>query len=212
MSLTDKKWVVFDLGGVLLGWDMPLLQQHFDELKCLRDPTEPLVKRFFAQPEWKAFDRGEVTGLELAQALAKREASSVQQMEQAVEVIRKSLVPMPDKVAFLQALAKRRDAGEAIGLAYLSNMPVPYAAQLLANQPWFAWFDQGVFSGNLGCMKPDPAIFAHMETLTGAKPQNHLFIDDYPHNLPPATQRGWATSHAAFERDYTVDVLDWLNR
>ena len=214
MSNSALKWVVFDLGGVLLGWDNAVLHPHLPELHGLADPTAKLVARFFAQPEWKAFDRGEVSELGLAQALAKREGrdgdAGVAHMAELVEVIRLSLKPMPDKVAYLRSLAKRRDAGEDIRLGYLSNMPVPYARKLQANYNWFNWFDAGIFSGDVGVMKPDEAIFELFAAESGAVAAQHIFIDDYLHNLVPAKQLGWATSHAEFERDYTVDLDGWL--
>jgi putative hydrolase of the HAD superfamily len=210
MSGRSEKWVVFDLGGVLLGWDTPLLQTELPELLGLRDPTAPLVQRFFATSEWKAFDRGEISAQGLAEALAKREGATAARMAELVELIRLSLVPMPDKVTYLRSLADRRDAGEPIRVGYLSNMPSPYARKLQANYEWFNWFDAGIFSGDVGVMKPDPAIFELFSAKSGASAGRHIFIDDYPHNLPPAQKLGWATSHAEFERDYTVDVEAWL--
>ena len=212
--MNNCKWVVFDLGGVLLGWDNAVLHPHLPELRDLADPTAPLVARFFSQPEWKAFDRGEVTELGLAQALAKREGrhgdAGVAHMAELVEVIRLSLKPMADKVAYLRNLANRRDSGEPIRIGYLSNMPAPYARKLQANYDWFTWFDAGIFSGDVGVMKPDKAVFDLFAAKSGADASNHIFIDDYPHNLVPAKHLGWATSHAEFERDYTVDVEAWL--
>ncbi len=211
-SETKAKWVVFDLGGVLLGWDVDLLQRHLPELAGLRDPTAPLVARFFGTPGWKAFDRGEIDEQALARSLSQGERgqTSPERMAELFEVIRQSLVPMADKVAYLKRLALRRDAGEPIRVGYLSNMPAPYARRLLANYDWFSCFDAGIFSGDVGVMKPDTGIFRKFEALTNAPGSQHLFIDDYPHNLLPAQDLGWATSHAAFERDYTIDVEVWL--
>jgi 2-haloacid dehalogenase len=72
-------------------------------------------------------------------------------------------------------------------------------------------FDQEFISGHLRCMKPDPAIYAHLELDTGVSPGGLLFADDKQENLDAAAARGWQThlftSPAGFEKRLIAEGL-----
>ena len=52
-------------------------------------------------------------------------------------------------------------------------------------------FDDEFVSGRLGVMKPDPAIYEHVEAGTGLSGKALLFADDSPANVEAARARGW---------------------
>ncbi len=52
-------------------------------------------------------------------------------------------------------------------------------------------FDREFISGELGLVKPDPAIYAHVENQSGVAPERLLFTDDSPENVAAAAARGW---------------------
>lgn len=52
-------------------------------------------------------------------------------------------------------------------------------------------FDAAHVSGHVGRIKPDPAIYAHVEAATGLPGPAHLFADDRPDNVAAAEARGW---------------------
>jgi epoxide hydrolase-like predicted phosphatase len=60
---------------------------------------------------------------------------------------------------------------------------------------WEEMFDVTVISGELGMRKPDPAIYALAAERLGLPAQEIVFVDDIPHNLPPAEEAGMATVH-----------------
>lgn len=43
----------------------------------------------------------------------------------------------------------------------------------------------------IGAMKPDPAIYEHVEKTLGIDPTSILFFDDHPPNVVAARERGW---------------------
>jgi len=47
----------------------------------------------------------------------------------------------------------------------------------------------------IGAMKPDPAIYEHVEKTTGITPQRIAFFDDLVENVEAARQRGWQAVH-----------------
>jgi putative hydrolase of the HAD superfamily len=74
---------------------------------------------------------------------------------------------------------------------YLSNMPAPYADHLERENAFIADFDDGLFSGRVGLMKPQPAMFELALQRFGIDPAQTLFIDDHPGNVDVAQRLGW---------------------
>lgn len=79
--------------------------------------------------------------------------------------------------------------------------------------------DWAFASQELGCRKPEPAIYEQVERITRIAPQCILFFDDLQANLDAARRRGWNTflirrdmDPIAQMRGYlrAVSVLGWL--
>ncbi len=51
--------------------------------------------------------------------------------------------------------------------------------------------DLAFVSGRLNLMKPDPAIYAAVESGSGVAPEGLLFVDDRAENIAAAEARGW---------------------
>lgn len=58
--------------------------------------------------------------------------------------------------------------------------------------PFLGLFERRFVSAHLGVVKPDPAIYAHVEDGLGTAPDRLLFVDDRPENVAAATARGWS--------------------
>jgi epoxide hydrolase-like predicted phosphatase len=54
-------------------------------------------------------------------------------------------------------------------------------------------FDTMVISAEVGVAKPDPRIYRIVLDRLGVPPDQAVFIDDFPENLPPAQELGLAT-------------------
>nr|WP_194308424.1 HAD-IA family hydrolase [Gemmobacter straminiformis] len=54
-------------------------------------------------------------------------------------------------------------------------------------------FDRLYVSGRMGVIKPDPRIYAMVETDCGIAPGRLLFTDDRADNITAAARRGWRT-------------------
>jgi HAD superfamily hydrolase (TIGR01509 family) len=59
------------------------------------------------------------------------------------------------------------------------------------NFPFFANFDGYIFSFEVGAMKPQPKIYEALETLTGKRGAELIYIDDRPENIEAGAARGW---------------------
>ncbi|SEP76995.1 putative hydrolase of the HAD superfamily [Lentzea xinjiangensis] len=91
--------------------------------------------------------------------------------------------PVVETVTLIEDLAAL-----GVPLALLSNAPVTFA-RLAEKVPWAKHFRHLVFSGDLGCAKPDPEIFAHVESVIGSS--DVLFFDDRAVNVEGARAVGW---------------------
>jgi len=74
----------------------------------------------------------------------------------------------------------------------LSTTNEPHAAWLRQQFPQvFALFDHCFLSNEVGLRKPDIALFRHVESVTGAPSECHLFFDDLLQNVAGARAAGW---------------------
>ena len=77
----------------------------------------------------------------------------------------------------------------------LSNWGDESFDRAIAQFPFFRAFDRHYISGKLGMIKPDPEIYAHVETDSGINPSRLFFIDDRLENIRAAGDRGWQVHH-----------------
>ena len=95
---------------------------------------------------------------------------------------------IPRSAALLRALRARGMAVHA-----LSNFGTSTLDLAERHFPVLTEFDSRFVSGHLAMMKPDPAIYAHVEAGVGVAPEALFFIDDRPENIAAAAKRGWQT-------------------
>lgn len=185
--------VVFDLGAVLLSWHPVRLLRHFFPDHATDPQTaSKLVQQVFGHPDWHAFDRGAVTSSEVVTRIAARLGLPSDSLADLLQGIGAALTPMPDSVAVLRALHAQRLSGHGVrGLYYLSNMPQLYARQLAQQHDFFACFDGGMFSSDVGLIKPEPTIYTLLQRRYALAPAHTLFIDDMAANAQAAKALGW---------------------
>jgi len=186
-----RRTLVFDVGGVIVRWRPTMVirthlpQVAHDEASA-RTAAEHVFQSFVPDADWAAFDRGEIEPGPLAERIARRTGYPREALAALIAAIPAHLEPMSESLALLQRV---RAAGHR--LALLSNMPVPYAAHLEAAHDCFGWFEHRTWSGRLGVMKPDRAIFDHVQRAVGFEPGDALFIDDHGGNVEAARGCGW---------------------
>ena len=81
-----------------------------------------------------------------------------------------------------------------VPLYALSNMPAEVWPMMLEHFPLLQRFRHTVVSGDIGLVKPDPAIFAHtLDMLGQPAPGEVFFIDDSEKNIAAADALGFRT-------------------
>lgn len=202
--------VVFDFGAVLFQWrPLELLQACVPDLATdeasARAVAAQVFESFTPDSDWARFDLGRIGEAELAERIATRIGARAGQVRRIIDAIPPHLVAQADTVALFRRL-------KAVGhrMVYLSNMPAPYADHLERHNPFIAEFDDGIFSGRVGLMKPDAAIFALAESRFGLRPAQTMFIDDHAGNVQAARSRGWQALPFVTAAQCVQQLGDWL--
>jgi putative hydrolase of the HAD superfamily len=188
--------VVFDFGAVLFSWRPDLLvAEQFSDRAPDPQAARALAHEIFHHDDWRSFDRGTVALDQVIARTAARLALPQPAMATLMSGIGERLTPIPDSLELLTRLRDRRDQSGDVRLYFLSNMPAPFARVLERRHDFLRWFDGGVFSGDVRLIKPEPAIYALLESRYALEPARLVFIDDLPANVAVAQARGWRGIH-----------------
>ena len=189
--------VVFDFGAVVFHWQpLDLLQHtlpaHATDRISAGQLAETIFQGFRIGSDWSAFDLGHVDEDTLARRIAGRSAErlTVAEVRTVIDAVAPALVADPATVVLLRRL---KAAGHR--LAFLSNMPAPYLRHLERSNDFLDVFDSGVYSSQIGLMKPDPAFYARAAERLGLATddagQPPVFVDDVQANVDAACALGW---------------------
>jgi putative hydrolase of the HAD superfamily len=186
-----KRTVVFDVGGVIVRWQpLELMREHLPRV-APEEAMRQMFQGWAPGADWLAFDLGRIEPDALAERIASRTGYPRAAVASLIAAVPHHLQPMPESVALIERV---RAAGHR--LAVLSNMPRAYADHLEAAHECFGWFDQRVWSGRVGLVKPERAIFDHLRATLGLDGlDGAVFIDDHAGNIDAAQACGWAGLH-----------------
>ena len=188
--------LVFDFGAVLFDWrPAQLVAGYFPQQAATPAAATQLAHAVFGHADWHEFDRGALTLDAVVARTAQRLALPEAHLQALVAGIGDGLQPNEAALGVLAALSQRRELRSDVRLYYLSNMPVPYASTLERKHPFLQWFDGGIFSGDVLCCKPDPAIYQMLQTRHALVPALTVFIDDLQTNVDAASALGWHGIH-----------------
>jgi len=187
----SRRTLVFDVGGVLVHWQpLELMRQvlpaQAHDLASAKTAAAAVFQAHAPSADWAQFDLGRIEPEALAQRIAGRTGYPLQGLRALIAAIPAHLQPIPASLALLERV---RTAGHR--LALLSNMPIPYADHLEAQHACFGWFEARVFSGRVGLVKPERAMFEHAREALALDLDQALFIDDHAANIEAAQANGW---------------------
>jgi len=179
--------VVFDVGRVLVQWDMRgLFAKLIDDPDRLDWFCETVVtERWHHQHD---------EGRELAEMVAERKAEFPGHDDLIDAYATRFLETIPGNVPGSHEIV-RELAARAVPLFAITNFASPFWREYRSQEPLFDLFGDVVVSGDEKIAKPEPAIFALAARRFGHAPEAMLFIDDNAANIAAANALGWQVHH-----------------
>lgn len=173
--------VVFDLGGVLVGWD---------PARALAGSYAPAqIEEFFAAVDFAAFNHRQDAGRSWADARAELAGTApdyLSHLDLYVDRFADSLTgPVPGSAEVLSEL--KAAEVRVLGLTNWSAETFRHAS---AAAPVLAELEAILVSGEVGLAKPDPAIFELLIERFSLDPRRTVFVDDSETNVRAAAALG----------------------
>lgn len=196
--------VLFDLGRVVLDWEPARLYS-----RLLPDAQER--EHFLSEictMDWHTRHDAGVSFADNAAALIAQHPEYETEIrawgEHWMEMFAGYIDGVPELIARLEA--------RGVAIYALSNMPCETWPLMKEHFPLVNRFAHVVVSGDIGLVKPDPAIYAHTLKMMGdPAPDEVFFVDDSPRNIEAADALGLRThlfrSAAALETALKAEAL-----
>lgn len=182
------KAVVFDIGGVLLDWN----PRHL--YKTMFNGDDEAMERFLADvcsPAWNlSLDAGKpfASGVaELCSRFPEQSALIAAYDSRWEDMVQGAFEDTVDLARTLKA--------NGVPLYALTNFSSEKMALVRTRYDFFTPFDGMVVSGEIGMVKPDPAIYRHLLDRFGLVADETLFIDDSSLNVAGAEAAGMKAIH-----------------
>ncbi len=189
--------LILDMGEVLVRPQSPAAIRKMASLAGLRE--DEFVRRYWAHRD--AYDGGLVGTAYWQRVL---ESGSANDAERIAELIAADCESWTDyRTEVWDMVARFKAAGGRT--AMLSNGVSDIIAKVRRDHPLERYFDVVVVSCEVGCAKPDPAIYRLCLDRLGVRASSALFVDDRLLNLQAATEAGLQTFH--FQGDESVERL-----
>lgn len=174
--------VIFDLGNVLIAWD--LHAAFSDEFSSLAEMDAYLDRIGFADWNHQA-DAGRPWAELIAELRARHGKDAVPAIHYPARHRLTIARPIEGTWTLLDRLIGAGHAAYA-----LTNWSAELFGEALALHPRLSWFRDIVVSGREGVAKPDPAIYRILLDRHGLSAADCLFIDDRPENVAAGVALG----------------------
>lgn len=183
------RWIVFDIGEVLIRLQTDLMYQQLGEC-CNLHPN--LIRQYFAE-SGRSFICGEQS--ELAFYAALRKICVEQNLPADLHpddmclsdaLLREISEPVTEMVQVLERLEGH------CPLACFSNTNAVHWRYIMNNYPFMKYFQQIFASHEIGAMKPELEAYLYVSRALNTEPENIIFIDDKEENIRGARKAGWA--------------------
>ena len=190
---------MFDIGNVLVRWDSRgIVEAAFG---VSGDEAHGRWQTLFVEADiWRALNRGEHTEASAKRAFVEAGHLTEDEADALWHALYDSLHLIEDTPPLM---ARLNEAGYR--LFALTDNVREIVAHLSEMHEWWALFEGVTNSAELGCLKPDPKMYAHVLEANGLKAEETVFLDDMPGNVAGAHEAGMHafvfTDAAQAERD-----------
>lgn len=180
--------IIFDFGGVLLGWDPRFLYRKYfggDELA---------MEKFLSDVRFMEWNQKQDAGRSFDEAVAELSAAFPHYALAIQAYHERYFESLSGPVEGAIDILKRiKELGYLV--CGLSNWPYEKFLLVKERYPFFDWFDHVVISGDVRLVKPDPRIFQLLLDRIDKRPEECLLIDDSIANIEIAQSLHFKTIH-----------------
>lgn len=185
--MADTEAVVFDVGRVLVQWDLRALFA-----KLIPDPVR--LDWFLANVVTEDWHFQHDAGRPLGEMVPELKSLHPDWGDEIDAYATRFLETIPGPVPGTAALVETLDA-RGVPLYAITNFGVEFWAQFRPTLPLLSRMRAIVVSGEERIAKPDPAIFELAAQRFGHAPGRMLFVDDNAANVAAARALGWQAHH-----------------
>ncbi len=192
--------VVFDVGNVLVGWDVRAFYARH-----IADPARlDWFCREVVSADWHfQHDAGRDFAETSAELIARFPAEADLIRLYGPHFNATITGPMPGMPALVERLAAR-----GVPLFGITNFSHEFWPPFRAEWPLFDHFTDIIVSGEERLTKPDPAIYQLALRRFGLAPGDALFVDDRAENVEAAAANGFVGHHFAGHDRLAVHLAD----
>jgi len=183
--VSDSPVFIFDLGKVLVDFDYTIAARKISA-RSSKAP-EDLHAFLGSSPLLVDFESGQLTRQKFYDAI--RDAIGFHgDLAEFSGYFADIFIEMPGTIALHAELRER-----GFKTFIFSNTNDLAIEHVRRNFPFFASFNDYIFSYEVGAMKPETAIYKAMEKMCGRSGADLIYVDDRAENIAAGAARGWRT-------------------
>ena len=176
------KAIIFDIGGVVINDDFLSYAERFAQKAGMT--KEQIYHSVIGSPEWRLYFKGKISGEEVWNAI-KSKYLPPKIAEDIKKTWKDILVPIPATIELIKRLKP------AYKICFISNVDKDCALYVRKKYPEiFRLFDSEVVSYEAGMAKPEKEIYRYALKKFRLEPEECIYIDNQPENIPPARELG----------------------
>ena len=173
--------IVFDIGGVLIGFDWESYSHSLFDKETAREVSAAMFETGYRDE----LDVAVRTEEEILASFYRARPAYREQILEAFERVGECVTRRDWVIPYIQDLKAR-----GYRVLYLSNYSEHVMRANRAALDFVPHMDGGVFSCDEHVIKPDPAIYRRLIAKYGLTPEECLFIDDRQNNVDAARTLG----------------------
>lgn len=183
--MTKPSIVVFDLGKVLVDFDYSIAGRRL-AAKSKASPAE--IQKFLDHsPLLYRYETGLMTRQEFYDEV-RQVAGYSGDLDEFASFFADIFTEMPEMTTLHAALRSK-----GIRTYIFSNTNDMAIEHIRFAFPFFANFDGYIYSYEVGAMKPAARIYEALESMSGKRGAEVLYLDDRQENVDAGAARGWQT-------------------
>jgi HAD superfamily hydrolase (TIGR01509 family) len=177
--------LIFDLGKVLVDFDYTVAALKISARSS--QPPKDLHAFLGSSPVLVEYESGRLTRRQFYEAI--RDAIGFRgDLAEFAGFFADIFREIPPMIALHAEL--RRRGWPAYIFSNTNDLAIEHVRR---NFPFFKNFDGYILSYEVHSLKPQPEIYAAVETLTGRRGADLVYLDDRPENIHAGAARGWRT-------------------